>query len=155
MSKIIEPHRVISREVTNADVQRVMAEAEKMKQHIQGNCVALAHSQIDDKDPLRFFLIQTGEIIVNATIVRHVDYTVDSIEGCMTYPGAKAVVRQRWHKVDVDFQTIEEGTRLSGRMSKTFRGMQAFIMQHEIDHAEGRYCYDGTEVKMKQASQND
>ena len=142
MKKIIPPHHNKSREVTNADMFRIIEDCASMQAIVGGECIALAHAQIEDKDPLRFFVTKNGEVIINPKITRHVNYTVDSLEGCMTFPeNKKGVTVQRWRKIDVEFQTIING-ELSEILTEQFVGLQSFMFQHEIDHFDGKYCYE-------------
>lgn len=141
MKEIIEPHKIKSREVIDADIKRVIEDAEGMAKYIGGHCVALAHSQVENNDPLRFFIFQNGQVIINPIITRHVNYTVDSNEGCMTYPDLEAKTKQRWHKIEVEYQTIVD-KKLSEKMQVQLTGLRAFIFQHEINHFDAIYCYD-------------
>lgn len=141
MKEIIEPHKIKSREVIDADITRILEDAESMKKYVGGHCVALAHSQIENNDPLRFFVTQSGELIINPKITRHVNYTVDSNEGCMTYPDLEVTKKQRWHKIEVEYQTIVD-KKLSEKMQIQLTGLRAFIFQHEINHFDAIYCYD-------------
>lgn len=141
MREIIKPHRVKSREVKEEDIPRVIYDANEMFKHVSGKCVALAHSQITDQDPLRFFVNKEGEIIINPKITRHVNYFVDSIEGCMTFPDNGEIKKSRYRKIDVSFQTIENG-KLGPIHEAEVRNLTAFIFQHEIDHMDGIYCFD-------------
>lgn len=147
MKKIIPPHQVKSREVTEADIARVLEDAKTMQGIVGGICVALAHSQIENNDPLRFFVTKNSEIIINPTITRHSGYTVDSEEGCMTYPERGGLIKQRWRRIEVEYQTIKDG-KLTEVESNDLKALPAFIFQHEIDHFDAIYCYDnGTENK--------
>ena len=141
--QIKQPHNKISRPVTDADIARVLSEAKLMHGYVTDKCVALAHCQVDDTDPLCFFVTRGGKIIINPKIVRHSGYTVDSVEGCMTYPDNAPITKQRWRKIEVEYQTIHDG-KLTEVMANNddIKGLNAFIFQHEIDHFDGKYCYD-------------
>lgn len=141
MKQVIQPHKNKSRPVTQADIARVLEDAKGMQTYVKGICVALAHPQIESVDPLRFFVTQNGEIIINPIITRHSGYTVDSVEGCMTYPDNAPITKQRWRRVEVEYQTIIAG-ELSEVLENDFKGLQAAIFQHEIDHLDATYCYD-------------
>lgn len=138
---IVPEHRLKSRPVKEADVPRVLADVEEMKKLFTKETLAIAHPQVDDKDPLAFFLTAEGEIVINPWITRHVNYFVESIEGCMTYPDRRGIVHPRWHKIDIECQTIVDG-KLSDIENTTVSGKDAFMIQHEIDHLNGIYCYD-------------
>lgn len=150
MIEIITPHKNISRPVTEADIARVIEDAQKMQAHVVEKCVALAHCQVESKDPLRFFVTKNREIVINPIITRHSGYTVDSVEGCMTYPDNAPITKQRWRKVEVEYQTIQDG-KLTAVESSEYKGLQAAIFQHEINHFDAIYCYD-TESKDTQGT---
>ena len=52
-------------------------------------------------------------------------------EGCLSLPGARKA--KRWESIKVRYQNERFQTRF-----KTFTGWTAQIIQHEIDHCEGR-----------------
>ena len=70
MIEIIAPHKNKSRPVTEADIARVLEDAKNMQAHVVEKCVALAHCQIESKDPLRFFVTKNREIVINPVIIR-------------------------------------------------------------------------------------
>jgi len=139
--EIVKEHRLKSRPVTDADVSRVLADVEEMKKLFTKDTLALAHSQVDDNDPLAFFLTADWDIVVNPVITRFTNYWVDCGEGCMTFPDRTGIKKQRRHKIDVKCQTIEDG-ELTERETVTLSSNPSFMFQHEIDHINGIYCYD-------------
>lgn len=142
---IVETHKKVSREVTNEDIPRVLAEVERMKAVFQDlSCVAIAHPQVESKDPLRLYVTRNGEVFINPVIKRHSNYTVDSDEGCMSFPGRPQIIKKRWRKVDLTYQSIEDG-KLTEPIDEYLAGFPAFIAQHEIDHLNAIYCYEGIE----------
>src|SRR2546425_603049 len=64
VKRLVKPHDIKSRPVTEADLERVRHDAEEMSKLMRTLSVdgthrgiyALAHSQVDDKDPLAFFV---------------------------------------------------------------------------------------------------
>lgn len=142
--ELVKPHTVISREVTEDDVEFVIEEYYAMKQIIDESkyCVALAHPQIEDKDPLRFYVLRNGEIIINPVIEVHSNYEVDSVEGCMTFKGREDTTKKRWRKTLISYVTIGDDNKLTERRKENLTGLSAYIAQHEIDHLNGKYCYD-------------
>lgn len=141
MITFVEPHRKTAREVTEADMNRFADELTKMVAFMQKtrNCVGLAHPQIDDKDPLRFFITRKG-VYINPKITRHSSYTVDSHEGCYSYPNKPMITRPRYRKVDVEYTTYNDAGQ--HQVEETLTGYDAYVFQHEMDHLEGKYCYD-------------
>jgi len=141
--QIVKPHRKKSREATEADIPRIKELAKGMaelcnKRH--GNypgAYAIAHCQVEEKDPIRFFVLREGNVFINPRILDHTKATVDSKEGCMSYADKPQKVVQRHNKIKVVIEVVGKGEQileLNGRIAKIF--------QHEIDHFEGKYIYD-------------
>ena len=148
---------VKSREVIQGDVMRIIKTAKIMKYLLDKpiglykNGHALAHIQVVDKDPLRFFVKHDGSIIINPKIKRHTRHTVDVEEGCMSYCTKKPIKIERYYKCDVEYQKIDiESTpsgngpsyQLSKPITKTVKGIEAQVFQHEIEHFEGGNIYN-------------
>lgn len=138
---LVPRHALKSRQVTDADIERVLSDVEEMKKLFTRYTLALAHSQVDDKDPLAFFLTADWDIVINPVITNFTKHFTDSYEGCMTFPDKASIRKQRHHKVTVECQTIENG-KLTERESVAASSQKSFMFQHEIDHINGIYCYD-------------
>jgi peptide deformylase len=150
LSRMVKPHEKISREVTEADLPKIMEDAYILRDlcivrnGAYASAYALAHSQIDDQDPLRFFVFQDGRVIINPRIINRTKHLVDSDEGCMTYPEKHMVTVGRSHKIVAEYQTlIQDGEKqaLSPVVEGSFSGRESKIFQHEIDHMDGKYIY--------------
>ena len=151
---LIPPHQVKSREVldTKTDLKRIEEDGYKMFKSLtmaQGvwrlGGYAIAHSQVTDQDPLRFFVMK-NEVIVNPVIINHVQYKVKKLEGCLSFPNVKDFAKtMRYHKITVEYQTVIEDKdgvqRLSSLRKKFLSGLEAQIWQHEIDHFNCHYIY--------------
>ncbi len=140
---MVPPHRLISRQVTIEDKDRVIEGATAMRKWMNERpCVGLAHPQADDKDPLAFFITlqDKGVIFLNPKIVSKSEATVQSLEGCMSFPGKAHVYHKRHKSITVEYQVFN-GDSLSDER-KTLVGFPAIVYQHEIDHLNGIYCYD-------------
>ena len=154
LQRLVDPHKLKSRQVTEADIERVTEEAKVLYAicfEVEGlytGAYAMAHPQIDDKDPLCFYVTADKEIIINPVITRHSNYEIDHNEGCVTYSGVPWIPVKRWHKCELSYQTImvdpEDLTKfkLSNIISKSLSGKDSFIAQHEISHLNGIYIYD-------------
>jgi peptide deformylase len=109
---------------------------------------AIAHMQIDDKDPLAFFVNKSGEFIINPKVVGSTRHTIDSKEGCMSYPAEPSKTVQRFNKIEVEFQTLLPGEKdgdkpiLSPVMKINVSGRAAKVFQHECAHINGWNIYD-------------
>lgn len=150
LKRIVPPHEKISREVTDADVPKVIEEAYVLRDlciirnGLYGSAYAMAHPQIDDTDPMRFFVFQDGRVIINPRITLATKFQVDSDEGCMTFPTEPMKVVGRSHKVTVEYRTLlRDGEKqvLSPQVEGHFSGRESKIFQHEIDHMDGKYIY--------------
>ena len=154
LKRIVPPHEKISRLVTEEDVPKVVEEAAILHAicfEIQGfynGAYAMSHPQIDNIDPLRFFVTFDKRLIINPNIVRHSNYTKDSKEACMTFSSREQKIVQRWQKVEVEYVTIMLDSENEGKFKITslqkdsLSGLEAIIFQHEIDHLNGIYIYN-------------
>lgn len=163
--KITVPHQVKSRLVEPKDLERVRKDAAEMQRIMDvltqphapfsHGIFALAHSQVEEKDPLRFFVINTndetmkrewgedGLIVVNPVIVRHTKHPIIHYEGCVTFPSRAPEKVERWHKCDVDMALVtSDGDFIENYgMPMLLSSRIAQIFQHEIDHFNGKYVY--------------
>lgn len=56
-------------------------------------------------------------------------------EGCLSYPGKEFIVN-RFDKVYLEYEELNPENMLS-KISKTFSGQTAQVLQHETDHCHG------------------
>ncbi len=155
--EIVKPHRTVSREVTAADLERVRKDASEMSKLLSNpkgigiypkGGFALAHCQVESKDPLRFFVSREGIVYVNPEIIRHTQHATPREEGCLTYsfPGCIPILVPRWHKIVVRYQVLSS-YGFSQFAEEDMKGLQAQIFQHELDHFNGVYIYERAEVE--------
>lgn len=166
LKRYVPPHRKISRTVTEADIDRVIKDGEVMlilcsiPRGMYGNISAIAHPQIDDNDPLRFFVLSSGMIIINPIVVNHTKTPVFKSEGCCTYPEEpmnESVMR--YHKIQVSHQTlIKDGKdgkiKLSEPKTVDLSGNVAQVFLHETDHLNAIYIYDEAQTKGEVGKKN-
>jgi len=149
----VKPHNKISRDVEKKDLKTLIKDANILynlcftRTGFYNGGFAVAHQQINKKDPLRFFVTHKEEIIVNPVIVKHTKTTVDSQEGCLSFPDKRMITVQRWYKCVVRFQTLsyDEDKKediLSDFIEKNLKGKDAFIYQHEIGHFDCDYIFE-------------
>ena len=74
--------------------------------------------------------------LINPKIINQSDLTVIGEEGCLSAPGQFADV-PRQTRIKVEY-VCEHGKKLS----KTFYDIKAIVIQHEIDHMNGKLCLD-------------
>lgn len=143
----VKPHNKKSRKVTNKDLQDVKEDAIILfmlcntKHGIYPGGLAVAHPQIDSKDPLRFFVINTSEVVINPVITNHTRHTVDSEEGCLSFPDKKPIIVQRYNKIQVEYQTIDKDFKLTKVIKADISGKRAKVFQHEINHLDSVYIF--------------
>jgi len=159
ITKIINPHKIISRDVTVHDIDKVFEDAKKMYEMIGtkiGNYsgfYAIAHQQITDQDPMRFFLCNPDysvfddlpeAVIINPKIIRHTNQVIEKEEGCLSFSKLPPIKTERWNKCEVEFQVLKaEGDSMviSEVHTKNLSGRLAQVFQHEIGHFECNYIY--------------
>ena len=148
LTRYVPWHTKLSRTVTSEDIPRVVKEAMILGElchtanGIYGGANAVAHPQIDDQDPLRFFVSSSGEIIINPVIIRHTKVPVDSVEACTSFPTKEPKTVQRFHKIGVRFKQLTLEKELSPLREEDFSGPEAKAMQHEIEHCQGHCIFD-------------
>ena len=142
------PHAKVSRPVqTKKDEEVIDATWESMQKlchltwGLHRGAYAIAHSQVDDQDPLRFFVTMRGDIIVNPEIIRKTKIPVAKTEGCMTFPEKASTMVMRSHKCEVEFYKYVPGTGMQGPFTEAVSGVNAQVMQHEIGHMNGEYIF--------------
>ena len=143
-SKYVAPHSKISVEVSDEHIPFLMTEAKKMcamcfePSGIHRSAEAIAHSQINDEKPLRFFVTRHEGVIINPKINRHTNAIMLKTEGCMSFPDRQAVPVERFYKIEAEYQTIDDG-KLTEKRNIKLKGLESQIWQHEIDHMNGKY----------------
>jgi len=140
--KIINPHHTPSREVTEKDYKRVAKAAPQMVELCRTTGYALAHAQVEDKDPLRFFVTNEGEIVMNPKITRHLKTSDQFLEGCLSFPGVPHTVVERYRKCEVSGLSLNADTLEAEPFNSSLSGIEARVYQHEIDHMDGKNIYD-------------
>ena len=154
LKRMVPPHDKKSRSVTEKDADRVVAESTILYRLCfipngkYRGAFAMHHSQIDDKDPLNFFVTAERKIVINPTITRHSNYFVDSKEACMSFPEEDQIMVKRWQKMEVEYVSImvdsidKDKFKLSNTIQESLSGFESFVFQHEFDHGgEGKLIY--------------
>lgn len=149
--EFVKPHKVKSRLVEESDCERVAADSEKMfglcnvQVGIYPAGFAVAHPQITSEDPLRFFVTSSGLVVVNPEIVRHSNYQVEEAEGCLTFHNVLPIRKARYRIVELEFNELEKGEdgkwHIGPREHSKFKGREARIAQHEVEHLDATYLY--------------
>jgi len=143
----VKPHKRKAREVKQKDIPKVIKQAKILlalcyeRRGQFPSAYAIAHPQIKKWGCLRFFVKYNGDIVINPVITRHSNYTVKKGEGCMSYIDRPMAEIDRYHKIEVDYQTIE-GDKLTEVRKLKLSGRDSEIFQHEINHLDGISIYD-------------
>jgi peptide deformylase len=90
--------------------------------------------------PYSFFAMRGGQenfFMINPRIVNAEGEMLDDLEGCLSYPGL-GIKKPRFLNVRVRFMGPNGET-----FTKVFQGLSARIIQHEMDHLEGRPWWSG------------
>lgn len=144
---IIKPHKLISREVLGTDLERVKNDSVEMAKlclqpkGLKKFAFALAHCQVTDQDPLRFFVNYFGDIIINPVITKRRDKPFREKEGCMSFAHLKDITVSRNHLIEVEYFILEWGMMV--KTYQVLKDLNARVFQHEIDHFEAKYIYGG------------
>ena len=170
--EIVKPHIKISREITQEDLASPefgLLCANMIALCRKGNGVyegffAVAHPQVNNTDPLRFFIIGDkykhkfeDQIIANPVITRHTKTTVKSYEGCLSFSNYPMTEAQRYNKTEVDYTPVildKEGKAIfSNKKHVNLSSKEAKIFQHEIDHLDAKYIYP-LEIEKEEVDTN-
>lgn len=140
IDRYVAPHDKKSRDVTDADILRVAEEAKILYglcflphgKYLGGE--AMAHPQIDDKDPMKFFVTKTQDLIINPEIINHTNTLIEKPEGCMSFPEEPIINVNRWNKVTIRYKTLNSEGKLTDWIEENANGLRAQMFQHEIQH---------------------
>ena len=143
--EIIKSHNLVSRSVNGEDLDRVKKDAVelarlcKLPKGLKTYAFALAHCQITDQDPLRFFVNFYGDIIINPVITKRLDKPYREKEGCMSFAELPDITVLRNHLIEVEYFILDMGMMI--KTNQVLRDLNARIFQHEIDHFDGKNIY--------------
>jgi peptide deformylase len=148
----VEPHKLISREVHDEDTLTLLTLKDQMTKlcwredslgRVYPSAFALAHSQVEKKDPMRFFVFSNGDVVINPVITNHTKVPQFKPERCVSFPRRPEVMVPRYTKIEVLYQTLTRDTHTIGpEISASYSGLEARVWQHEVDHMNGKSIYD-------------
>jgi peptide deformylase len=93
--------------------------------------VGIAAPQVGDD---RRVIIAKSKVFINPIILT-VEGTIRYTEGCLSFPGS-IVEMERGRRIEVEYQNR------SGKYERgIFKNRDAVILQHEIDHLNGKIIY--------------
>jgi len=121
------------------DHRVVIKDLKETTHWIKDRCVGLAANQIGY--PVRIIAVKLEDnehftIMVNPEIIDHKGKEKLGKEGCLSVPSTinNNVMVKRWYKIKIKY-TAEDGKSV---VTKTYRNFMARVIQHEIDHLEGK-----------------
>jgi peptide deformylase len=97
----------------------------------QDRCVGMAANMIGERKCILICAIGPGQLVLVNPEIIHREGAYEAKEGCLCHEGERPVKRYRSIRVkylDEQFQPQE----------RTFLGFPAQIIQHEMDHFEGK-----------------
>jgi len=105
--------------------------------------MAITHCQVDQKDPMRFFVLVDGSTVINPVIKKYVGEIVRHEEGCMSYVDTNHLIGvDRYKKLIVSFTGLADAdSELEEIECIPMTGDLAYIFQHEVDHMNGKHIY--------------
>lgn len=93
--------------------------------------VGLAANQVDY--PFQMFVMGYGRVYINPTILMQTGVQ-NGIEGCLSMPGLRQP-KGRFESLKLRYTNLEGETK-----TQRFTGLEARIVQHEVDHLNGILC---------------
>jgi peptide deformylase len=133
-----------------------------VKNHFSNDRIgyAIAHCQVVEHTPLRFFVMQSNlaeqydlpTVIYNARILDQSE-PYEVLELCLSFPYHGRAKINRYRKIEVEYQ-IEENGKLSKPIKKKFEDFIAQLFQHEIQHFEGDTIYNQL-IRESEQQKND
>lgn len=127
----LEVLQTVSKRVNYTECSDIIRDLIDTANEHKERCVGLSAIQIGV--PLRVCVVFNGEEFlpfVNPVITKRYGDKYKAEEGCMSLDGTREVVR--YDRIQVIRQTQ------SGFVKETYRGYMAEIIQHELDHFDGK-----------------
>ena len=155
MQIITPPNKLVARECTELDYSRILSESKEMlelcnKEHGKyKHAFAVAHNQVSSEDPLRFFVLGAGVIIINPTLVRSGGVIKTEKEGCISYPEKDPIDIQRTYKCEVKFMHMYPDGQVGYPITENMKGIPARVFQHMMDILDGKYIFEEEIVEEK------
>lgn len=121
-----------SEKVELAEAKEIVSDLlDTAKAHID-NCAGLAAPQIGVLKKVIVVNINGSFYpMINPVILKKIGNQFNSTEGCLSLEGERTV--KRYKSVMVNYQDVT-----GKKLTKTFTGFIATIIQHEVDHLNGK-----------------
>ena len=112
---------------------RVIAEdlLDTLRAH-RDHCVGMAANMIGEQKAI-IAIVEGNRLtaMLNPEVVKKSPKTYKTVEGCLSIPGEREVERHDW--IEVKYRDIDWH-----KEKRKFTGFEAEIIQHELDHLEGK-----------------
>jgi peptide deformylase len=148
-ARYCDPHTLKSKWVEDIDLPRVLSDGKdlvamcNLPRGRYSGIAALAHTQIDDKNPLRFFVFPKGMVIINPIIIKNTSVPLFKNEASMSYPDkdVKTMI-PRYNKITVMYQTLfkkdeDSDVILSDPITEELSGGAAHVFQANVGYLNG------------------
>lgn len=96
------------------------------------HCVGMAANMIGEQKAI-IAIVEGNRItaMLNPEVVKKSPKTYKTVEGCLSIPGEREVERHDW--IEVKYRDMDWH-----KEKRKFTGFEAKIIQHELDHLEGK-----------------
>lgn len=134
-----------SRETTAKEIEELKLVDRLATMFDKGWCQSLGWAAIQIGIPLRCAVYRPGigqVVLLNPVVKDFGGLHLKSREGCMSLP----YERHNTHRYK--WITIENGPE-NGRYVIQATGVEAHVIQHEIDHMDGILCYERTRIQER------
>lgn len=133
-------HELTAQEVLSSEIQKLIAD---MQEFLKGKKtgIGLAATQVNSSarlcviaikpTPNRPHLEPYNQVMINPAIINTFGRKAQLWEACISGPGMYAKV-PRYKRIEATF--LDENGR---KHTKQFEGIQAHVVQHEVDHLNG------------------
>jgi peptide deformylase len=167
--KIVKNHYIVSEKVKKySQIKDIVKEMIPfidggIKSGLYSDGFAVAHSQVEDKNPLAFFVVNSiyvgkdkmweDSAIINPEIIEAPksinvgseeekdmkNNVVVYEEGCFSFPHRKPKKVKRYFRIKVRYYT--KGLFSMKIYERWIEGMAAHVFQHELQHLQGKNIY--------------
>lgn len=96
------------------------------------HCVGMAANMIGEQKAI-IAIVEGNRLtaMLNPDVVKKSPKTYKTVEGCLSIPGEREVERHDW--IEVKYRDMDWH-----KEKRKFTGFEAEIIQHELDHLEGK-----------------
>lgn len=137
----------VGRPVTDEDVPRILEAGQEMIDlcfmpygKYLGSLI-ITHTQIEDKDPLNFFVVNSGEVIVNPKVVKHTEKPVDKMISSNVKPFADPKEVPVYNKIEIEYQSISTEKKLTKVKTQSLSGNGSAYTQVAIAMLKGKHIH--------------